>query len=282
MTPPKLPLIPILLLHLLTGSVTQGSMPSEYRCNGNEPFWGLAIDNESAGWATPGEPEGKTLEGTFQRLDYAGVFSWRGDFGDGDLVAFVTDQPCSDTMVDRDYPYTVRLSLPDGSVLLGCCDTISEPITERWSESRADPREAATADNLDESLAELPVAILDEKPPGDWSRHLLTLLPAIEACLAATPGSSPRAVKAWSINGGRVGVRTWSSAAAGFECIATAEGSVLQPLTPLKAEALGLHDSWSPLFALPGQGPPTGECYRHERVVGADGELIGWLSYDVC
>lgn len=277
-----LPAISILLVLLPMGSAAQGSMPSEYKCNGNEPFWGLAIENEHAGWATPGEPEGRTLEGAFRHLDYAGVFAWRGEFGEGDLVAFVTDQPCSDTMVDREYPYSIKVSLPDGSVLLGCCDTISEPSAEGWSESKPDLHTEVEADEVDESLSDLPVAILDDKPPGDWSRHLLALLPAIESCLAETPGTSPRVVKAWATSHEQVGVRTWSAETAAWECVANGQGSLVRPLTALNSDAIGLHDGWSPIFTLRGQSPPAGECYHHERVVDARGELIGWLSYDTC
>ncbi len=267
---------------LLMAVAARGSMPSEYKCNGNEPFWGLAIDNDHAGWATPDEPEGRTLEGTFQHLDYADLFSWRGSFGDGDLVAFVNQRSCSDTMADRDYPFSIIISLPDGSVLLGCCDTSSEPRTETQSETSSASLDEPITDNPDENLAELPIAVLENKPPGDWSRHLLELLPAIEACIAKTPGSSPRVAKAWSVGNGSVGVRTSNAQAANFECLTSARGSVVELFTALTGEAPRAHDGWSPLFTPSGQHPPAGECYQHERVVAAGGALIGWLSYDTC
>ena len=28
--------------------------------------------------------------------------------------------------------------------------------------------------------------------------------------------------------------------------------------------------------------PPTGACYRHERMRDAAGRFVGWLSYDLC
>lgn len=280
--PPPVPTATILTTLLLAVSAAQGAMPSEYKCNGNEPFWGLAIDNEHAGWATPEEPGGRTLEGTFTTLDYAGLFSWRGSFGDGDLVAFVTQRPCPDTMADRDYPFSISVSLPDGTVLLGCCDTSSAPRTESSAEPTREDLETPKGQDLDGRLADAPIAVLDEKPPGDWSRHLFGFLPAIEACVAKTPGSSPRVIKAWSTNGGKIGVRTFNAKAAGFECVATGQGSVVQPLIALTGEARGLHDGWSPVFTPRNLRPPAGECYQHERVVGVGGELIGWLSYDTC
>lgn len=289
MTSPTIAFATISTTVLLVVPVALGAVPSEYKCNGNEPFWGLAIDGEHAGWATPEEPEGRTLEGTFLRLDYAGLFSWRGSFGDGDLVAFVAHRPCSDTMADRDYPFSINVSLPDGSVLLGCCDATSKPNAESWSEpsrERTDESkkqsDAPPTQGYDESLTDLPIAVLDEKPPGDWSRYLFDLLPAIEGCVTKTPGSAPRVIKAWSMHNGKVGVRTANSAAAGFECVSTRQGSVEQPLIALKGGDRGFHDPWSPLFTIRDLLPPTGECYQHERVVGVGGELIGWLSYDTC
>ena len=272
----------ILAALLLLASAALGSMPSEYKCNGNEPFWGLAIDGEHAGWATPEEPAGRSLEGTYQRLDFAGLFAWRGSFGDGDLVAFVADKACSDTMADRDYPFSASISLPDGTVVLGCCDSSSRSS----SETLVEPSDAAQGDphieDLDEELAALPIAVLDEKLPGDWSRSLFGLLPAIGACLAKTGGSSPRVVKAWAMGPDRVGVRTSDGGGAGFECVASRDGTSLETFTALSRDASSLHGGWSPFFTLPQHRPPVGECYQHERVVGDDDQLLGWLSYDTC
>ena len=291
MTPPTVPSIFALVILLQMAPAAECSMPSEYKCNGNEPFWGLAIEGEHAGWATPEEPTGQTLEGRFVQLDYVGLFSWRGRFGAGDLVAFVTQRSCVDTMADRDYPFSISVSLPDGSVLLGCCDSTTKPSTESWSEpsreledesTTPELEDESTTPKLDESLADLPIAVVDEKPPGDWSRDLFDFLPAIEGCVSRTPGASPRVLKAWSKHNGNISVRTLNSEGAAFECVANRQGSVAQPLTALKGQVPGLHDGWSPVFTLQILHPPTGECYQHERVVGVDGELIGWLSYDTC
>jgi hypothetical protein len=44
---------------------------------------------------------------------------------DGDLVAWITAEPCLDTMSDREgssaFAHRIRISLPDGEVLVGCC-----------------------------------------------------------------------------------------------------------------------------------------------------------------
>jgi len=282
MSSPTLPIAATLATLLLLASAAQGSMPTRYECNGNEPFWGLAIDGEHAGWATPEEPEGRRLEGTYQRLDYAGLFAWRGPFGEADLVAIVTDQSCSDTMADRDYPFRVTVSLPDGSVVLGCCDTSSMRSVESRTQPNTGGLDEPSGEGHDESLADLPVAVLEEKPPGDWSRLLFDLLPAIGACIDKTPGSSPRVVKAWPMNHGRVGVRTSNREDAVFECVANHQGTKVDSFTALRGETVAPHGGWSPIFTPPEQRPPTGECYQHERVVGASGELVGWLSYDTC
>jgi uncharacterized membrane protein len=272
-----------LVTWLLVATAARSAMPTEYKCSGNEPFWGLAIDGERAGWATPEEPRGRSLQGTYQRLDYAALFAWRGRFGEADLVALVTEQQCSDTMADRDYPFSVTVSLPDGRVALGCCESSSRPSTEHRAEPRAEDREApAPPQTLDETLDELPIAILDDKPPGDWSRSLLELLPALRACLDRTPGGSPRALNAWSMMNGRVGARTTSGGSESFECVANLQGTGVESFITLTSPAPPPSGGWSPIFTPPERRPPTGACYQHERVVAADGSLLGWLSYDTC
>lgn len=284
-----------LMAATLVAPAVGGSMPTDYKCSGNEPFWGLAIDGEHAGWATPAEPDGRTLKGSFHSLDYAGIFAWRGSMGDGDLVAILTEQSCADSMADLSYPFSVSVSLPDGRILLGCCDTRSRPRTEsqpetpqigtkteKGDESGKPTREDPDTDIRDSGVADLPIAVLEEKPPGDWSRSLLGLLPALRACIAETPGDSPRVLRAWTTSQGRVGAKTLNGGAQSFECVANRQGTEVTSLTRLAGEAGSLRGDWSPVFTPADQDPPIGHCYQHERVVGADGERIGWLSYDTC
>ncbi len=123
----------------LVASDTQ-TMPVQYTCSGNEPFWNLKIDGNQAQLSRLGETEKNEsgMAGHFRSMDFAGIFSWRGPVSEkkpGDLVVFIVRQVCLDTMADAEegggaMDFGVGLSLPDGTVLLGCCravEDVSEP-----------------------------------------------------------------------------------------------------------------------------------------------------------
>jgi uncharacterized membrane protein len=87
-------------------------------CAGTEPFWSLEIASER-------EARYSELDGSPQVLAVTG-FSRSGrdaamKLGSGGNVS-VTAQSCSDGMSDNVYPYAVRVGLPDGRQLSGCCD----------------------------------------------------------------------------------------------------------------------------------------------------------------
>ncbi|MBM3487547.1 MAG: hypothetical protein FJX67_13100 [Alphaproteobacteria bacterium] len=111
------------------GLAAAPTLPTALLCSGNEPVWRLDIDAGEARYSTPLGESGRTevrLRGSYRWLDYLKVklFVWRGRIptpGSTDLVAFITEERCADTMVDRSEPFTARLSLPDAAVRLGCC-----------------------------------------------------------------------------------------------------------------------------------------------------------------
>lgn len=246
-------------------------VPDALACQGNEPFWGLEIDGETAQYRRLGA-QAIALAGSATALDYLTepqrVWRGRGESLVGDVVALITATPCRDTMSDREgqtaFAYDVRVSLPAGEVLVGCC--------------RAGLRPASV--NLAEPAA-FPVADLRAKPADDWSRFLLDLLPAISACLDETPGPAPRVTKAWPMNHGMVGVRTRDGAGGWFACIAPALGGEVDRLEPV-VDHERLPGEGIVVFTPAAQEPPAGECYEHERALGGGGELVGWLSYDTC
>jgi len=92
-------------------------------CFGNEPSWSVDMTEPGvARFATPDDPEPLPYHGTATRLDVLGEAAWRGSSADGrDLVAWLRDSACSDNMSDTRHPVTVRVSLPDGRFLAGCC-----------------------------------------------------------------------------------------------------------------------------------------------------------------
>lgn len=114
---------------LPAGAESPSAAPAEaYQCRGNEPFWALDLAGTHGQWRTPEAPKPLPLSGTLQRLDWSRpvLAVWRGDGRrldghPGDLVAMISHETCPDTMADRIWPATARLSLPGGAVLLGCC-----------------------------------------------------------------------------------------------------------------------------------------------------------------
>ena len=237
-----------------------------FACRGNEPFWNLQIDGAAALHGRLGETP-TTLAGAATALDYLRppelVWRGRGEDETHDLVAWIVEARCQDTMSDSEgqteFSHAVRVSLPDGQVLVGCCSPGRAHVT----------------------AYDVPVADLAARPADDWSRYLLDMLPAIDACLGATPGSRQRITDAWPMNHGMVGMRTRNGEGGWFECIAPMIGGEVDRLEAMPAGTLRTPGEEQVVFTKASEGPLDGSCYEHLRVID-DGELIGWLAHDVC
>jgi uncharacterized membrane protein len=214
-------------------------------CRGNEPFWQLRIEGATATYHRLG---GVAIElaGSATPLDYLPrpELVWRGRAAPlaGDLVAWITEEACLDTMSDREgstaFSHRVRISMPDGEVVTGCCQRGVQPAA------------GAAIDQGD-----LPVADLAAKAADDWSRLLLDLAPAIEACLGATAGPAPRVTKAWPMNRGMVGVRTRNGAGGRFACIAPVVGGPPDRFEPVPAGSRRLPGEDAVVFSPAPQSP---------------------------
>lgn len=87
------------------------------RALGNEPFWNLDVSEDSVRVGRLG----------FEDLEFAvsgpvvdaGNRTWAGEGGGHRFELQVTEERCADTMADRTYPYSARLTL-DGQELRGC------------------------------------------------------------------------------------------------------------------------------------------------------------------
>ncbi len=253
----------------------------QFVCQGNEPFWALAIDRDTARYlalGTTGEPE---------RLDLAGKLrvtgegrtpdvDWRGKSPDGRAFqALIQERTCTDPMAEAQgkgpFAYRVTLTLPGGKAVKGCCQAGAAPSAEP-SADEAPPRDASG----------LPVADLATRSASDWSRFLLDLLPAVDSCLEKTPGAGPYVTKAWMVAPGRVGVRTRNAVAGWFDCVAQANGRVVERFAPVTADSGSLPGEAMVLFT-PARGSLlAGKCWQHERVLDRDGTLVGWLSANSC
>lgn len=113
----------VLGLVVTASPVGAGSLPSTLMCFGNEPSWGLALERPGEARFEQPDAAPALFRGGATELPLHGERVWRGraDAGAGELVAFLRDAPCSDGMSDVRHPVTVRVSLPDGRVLAGCC-----------------------------------------------------------------------------------------------------------------------------------------------------------------
>lgn len=108
-----------------------------------------------------------------------------------------------------------------------------------------------------------------------WARYLFDFIPAIDACIDAAqePASI---VRAWPMNHGMVGVHLVDGLEAHWTCVADTAGDSVASLEPAEEPSV------EPVFTRAPGAPPPGGCYRHEEVEAADGEVLGWLSFNVC
>lgn len=245
-----------------------------FRCQGNEPFWNLQIDGAEARYRSlaEGDVDG-VFEGTFQWDDSVEppIFEWQGvETGEtgARLSASIRQEQCLDTMSDETPPYShwIRLRAPNGREATGCCRTEDLPAGERTQIA----------------LGDVPIAVLDVLEPDVWARRLLDLRPALEACLDRVTGSGPRVTYAWSIEGGLVGARLRDGQGGWFECVAAGDGSSIDRFDALTTADFPLQHENRIVFTPAAHDPPSGNCYEHERVVGQQGEPIGWLSFNTC
>ena len=121
MRPPYLPLV---IVGLLTSYATAVAQDQPLICFGNEPFWRL--DLTEAGKASFSTPDSSPADflGAANTLQHRGETIWRGRATAperGDLVAFLREGACSDSMSDTTHPFSVSVSMPDGRHLAGCC-----------------------------------------------------------------------------------------------------------------------------------------------------------------
>lgn len=117
---------------------------------------------------------------------------------------------------------------------------------------------------------------------NDWSRLLLDLMPAIDACLREPVGHLPRVVRAWRTDRGLVGVRLQNLDAGRHQCVAAADGSAIDAIEQLAFDAPALPGEGDPIFTPAAGAYPAGACFSHERVETGAGWFLGWLSAGVC
>jgi uncharacterized membrane protein len=272
---------------------------TQFACRGNEPAWSLVIDRDTARYlALQGsEPQAVPLKGKLKVTGEGRTpdVDWRGKSDDGgSYKVLIQEQACADTMADAGegqgtFAYRARLTLPNGKLVQGCChaglETVAQaqpaatPAALPGAAARLDPPKLEQASV---NLEQAPVAQLFAKRPDDWSRFLLELKPAIDACLDRTPGGAAYVTKAWPMNRGLVGVRTRNGGAGWFDCVAEYDGRSVQRFDPVTAEAGPVPGEGNVLYTPITSTPLQGKCWRQERVVDGGGTALGWLSSNGC
>jgi uncharacterized membrane protein len=294
--PPSAAARPTAVARKRTKAVTQ------FACRGSEPAWSLVIDHDTARYLAlqDGEPQAVPLKGKLKVTGEGRTpdVDWRGKSADGgSYKVLIQEQACADTMADASadrttFAYRARLTLPNGKLVQGCCNAGLETVAQAQpapapapaalpgAAARLDPPklEQAVATNLDQA----PVAQLFAKRPDDWSRFLLELKPAIDACLDRTPGGAAYVTKAWPMNRGLVGVRTRNGGAGWFDCVAGYDGRSVQRFAPVTADAGPVQGEGNVLYTPIAGVPLQGKCWRQERVVDGGGTPLGWLSSNGC
>jgi uncharacterized membrane protein len=249
---------------------------TQFACQGNEPFWHLVVDGDTARYlrlSEQGEQQAVALTGKLRVTGEGRTpdVDWRGKAAGGQVYrAFIQEQRCLDSMSDTEgfnrFDYRVQLTLPGGASAQGCCSAgLQLPQV-----------------NAEPDIDTVPMANLRSRPAGDWSRALLEWHPAIAACLARTPGNSPYVTKAWTMDKGLIGVRTRNSTVGWFECVAKLESAEVVRIGPVASTAAPVAGEERVVYTPTAQLPPAGNCYTHERVLDVEGNLLGWLSDNRC
>jgi len=252
------------------------SVPRQFACQGNEPFWNLSIDGEQARFVSlsgGGDARPVLLTGRLQATaeTTGATFGWRGRSADGNSYgALIESRACRDTMSDREgittFPYSATVAAPGGLTLQGCCT--AGPSLDSKAGSHGEPS--------------VRLSDLRGRAPEDWSRHLPDMLRAMEACLERTPGEGAYVTKAWPMNRGLVGVRTRNTSVGWFECVAQQDGRAIERFDPVDGKAERVPDEERLLFVPPSVARHEGNCFRHVRLLDEADRPLGWLTTNTC
>ncbi len=122
------PLALVVIVAAVTASVAQ---EPPLICFGNEPSWRLDLtETGKARFSTPDSPAVDYL-GAANTLAHRKESLWRGQATlpeGGELVAFLREGACSDSMSAITHPYSVNVSLPQGGHYAGCCRLPEAPV----------------------------------------------------------------------------------------------------------------------------------------------------------
>ncbi len=240
--------------------------PLSLACSGTGPSWRLSLDGDRAWlWLSPGRA--LALEGRFS-TDEPGSYGWRGRAvaRDGqDLVAFVSTATCTDAS-GEEAPLSVRLSLPDGRFVSGCCRRSAEALV-----GEPEPEPVPTP-----SAAPTPAPAL-----GDWISSLVTFLPAIRECVQVR--SRTEAVVFAAVKPDKTAHLVLRLPEGRYADCHLPPGRGPAKVTLRPRNAPSPPEERAAVLTLLRTGPPASEpCYRPQAVLDDQGRRLGWVSVRGC
>jgi hypothetical protein len=223
-------------------------------CRADDATWRLEATRTTALF-TASAPKKREIvfRGSLQPLSapFAGAV-WRGDtthLPRETLVLVAREETCKTS--DTQLTHRAVLSIRGGEAATACC------AVRAGYDARSSP-----------------VANLAAK--DDWSRGIVDLLPAINACVTRD-AARVKAVAQASASAGTAHVRMVENNGSVVECTIEASGRG----TPAIAPASGANAA-NPLFYPAREPPPIVGCGKLERVNTPRGALAGYLHYDPC
>ena len=240
--------------------------PPPLTCFGSGPSFRMDMNGGRALLSMP-PARSLSLEGRVSPDEATKAFGWRGRATGGrgtDVVAFVQDETCTDLSA-VEHPFSVRVSLPDGRFLSGCCRR-SAPDAEL--EPEAEPKPAPSPPPTPAPAS------------GDWISSLVTFFPSIDACIEesrrteAIVFAGVKPDKAVHLVLRLPGPRY-------ADChLPPGRGPARVTLRPRDATLSG--DEQAGLLTLLPLEAPTEACYRSQPVHDEHGRRIGWISRRGC
>ena len=241
--------------------------PQQFACRGEEPFWQLEANLQSAVLKRmPGKgPKEIVFRGELASMGWLQprVLVWRGQsthLPAQTLVATLREESCRSTMADAPpQAWRVILSARAGEAQAGCCT-----VRSGYDAVKA------------------PVAVFASKADNDWSRRYPEFAAAIRRCVLDGGVFVRELAYASFAGGGSAGMRLIAADGKAWDCTADLAGKNrprAQPAPDSAPPATG-----QPVFYPARAEPPIVSCGRLERIPAAGSKVRndGWLHYDRC
>ena len=258
----------VLVLAAFAVAPVGAAEPPPLVCYGDEPAWRLDLAGAAARLAASGEEE-KDYAGRYTSLDLMKVHAWRGRppaGTEGEIVSILTEDSCNDGMSDQRRPYTARVSLPDGRLLVGCCR-----LATLWSTAQANKKAPAPP------AASAPAAAAPAV--SDWAAAISSFLPALRVCtFEAMRTEAVLFAQVRPDKSVHMVLRLPGKVYA--DCEVGTSGTAKLSQRP-KDKALRPEEQAALLTLFPGS-PPREPCYRNDPAVDTEGNPFGWISRKGC